>query len=105
VKADDTELAVAELAKGLADPSRVRLLNILVDAPKGGLCVMDLVPLLELSQPTVSHHLKRLRERGLVKREKVGVHAYYTITATGAALRRALHVQVARLQSMLEAVA
>ena len=70
----------AVLAKGfaaLADPVRVRLLNLVANAPAGGVCVCDLVESVERSQPTVSHHLKILRDAGLVDSERRGTWMYY----------------------------
>ena len=72
--------AVAELARGfkaLADPTRVALVNRLAGA--GEVCVCELVADFELSQPTVSHHLKILREAGLVESRRRGTWAYYRL--------------------------
>lgn len=69
---------VAALAKALGDPARVRLVDVLRKAP-GEVCVCELVPLFELSQPTVSHHLKVLREAGIVDSERRGLWAYYHV--------------------------
>jgi len=71
----------AELAKGfqaLADPVRLRLLSMITEAGASGACVCDLVEPSGRSQPTVSHHLKILREAGLVTSEKRGTWAWYT---------------------------
>ena len=68
------------LAQGfaaLADPVRVRLLNLVANAPADGVCVCDLVESVERSQPTVSHHLKILRDAGLVDSERRGTWMYY----------------------------
>jgi ArsR family transcriptional regulator len=64
----DRELAVdmARLAKALGDPIRIQLLDVL-RKHAGKVCVCELVPLFEVSQPTVSHHLKVLRDAGLVE--------------------------------------
>lgn len=64
--------------KALADPSRVRIVNLLVTAGRP-VCVCDLTPQLGLSQPTVSFHLKKLAQAGLVAREQRGVWAYYSV--------------------------
>ena len=63
--------------KALADPNRLRLLSIVKASSTGEACVCDLPGPLELSQPTVSHHLKVLVEAGLLHREKRGVWVYY----------------------------
>ena len=72
----------AELAHGfhaLADPVRLHLLSLIVSAGESGACVCDLVEPSGRSQPTVSHHLKVLREAGLVRSEKRGTWAWYTV--------------------------
>jgi ArsR family transcriptional regulator len=71
-------VAIAEVAKALADPVRVQLIDVLrTDA--GRVCVCELVPLFDLSQSTVSHHLKVLRQAGLVGSERRGLWAYYYV--------------------------
>jgi ArsR family transcriptional regulator len=69
---------MATVAKALADPVRVQLVDVL-RKHAGKVCVCELVPLFELSQPTVSHHLKVLREAGLVGSERRGLWAYYYV--------------------------
>ena len=69
---------LAALAKALGDPVRVQLVDVLRKAA-GKVCVCELVPLFELSQPTVSHHLKVLREAGIVDSERRGLWAYYYV--------------------------
>jgi ArsR family transcriptional regulator len=61
----------------LADPARLRLLNLIAAHPDGEACVCDLIDPLGLAQPTVSHHLKVLNEAGLLEREKRGTWVYY----------------------------
>ncbi len=68
----------AALFKALADPARVKLVNLLARAD-GAACVCELTAPLGLSQPTVSHHLKKLTDAGLLSREQRGVWAYYTL--------------------------
>lgn len=84
----------AELARGfqaLSDPVRLHLLSLIVSAGDAGACVCDLVEPSGRSQPTVSHHLKVLREAGLVHSEKRGTWAWYSVdTARLSALRSAL---------------
>jgi ArsR family transcriptional regulator len=65
--------------KALADPNRLRLLSIIKAASSGATCVCDLTEPLDLSQPTVSHHLKILVEAGLLHREKRGTWAYFSL--------------------------
>jgi ArsR family transcriptional regulator, arsenate/arsenite/antimonite-responsive transcriptional repressor len=70
--------ATADVFRALGDPARVRIVNLL--ATSGGpVCVCDLVEPLGVSQPTVSHHLKKLLDTGLVIREQRGKWAYYSI--------------------------
>ena len=68
---------LARILKALADPARLRLLSLVLSHVDGEACVCDLVPSLDLSQPTVSHHLKVLHEAGLLDREKRGVWVFY----------------------------
>lgn len=84
---EDAE-ATAALFKALSDPARVRIVNVL--ARNEAVCVCDLTPAVGLSQPTVSHHLKKLVQAGLLKREQRGVWAYYSLDR--AALERAAGV-------------
>jgi ArsR family transcriptional regulator len=68
---------VAPLMKALADPVRLRLLSLVASHPGGEACVCDLNDAFDLSQPTISHHLKVLYDSGLLDREKRGVWVYY----------------------------
>jgi ArsR family transcriptional regulator len=70
---------LARRLKALADPARLRLLSMLLHAPDGEACTCDLTEPLGLSQPTVTHHLKKLSETGLVTGEKRGVWTYYRV--------------------------
>jgi ArsR family transcriptional regulator, arsenate/arsenite/antimonite-responsive transcriptional repressor len=78
----DIERAAAErmgrVAKALGDPIRMQLVDVL-RKHAGKVCVCELVPLFDLSQPTVSHHLKVLREAGIVGSERRGLWAYYYV--------------------------
>jgi ArsR family transcriptional regulator, arsenate/arsenite/antimonite-responsive transcriptional repressor len=69
---------MASVAKALGDPIRMQLVDVLRQHA-GKVCVCELVPLFELSQPTVSHHLKVLREAGVVGSERRGLWAYYYV--------------------------
>ena len=68
---------VAPLLKALAEPVRLRLMSLIASHPGGEACVCDLNDAFDLSQPTISHHLKVLHEAGLLDREKRGVWVYY----------------------------
>ncbi len=70
---------VAPLLKALADPVRLRLLSLVASHVDGEACVCDLVGAFDLSQPTISHHLKVLHEIGLLDRSKRGVWVYYQV--------------------------
>jgi ArsR family transcriptional regulator len=69
---------MAAVAKALGDPVRLQLVDVL-RMHAGKVCVCELVPLFDLAQPTVSHHLKVLREAGIVGSERVGLWAYYFV--------------------------
>jgi ArsR family transcriptional regulator len=69
---------MAKVAKALGDPIRMQLVDVL-RRHAGKVCVCELVPLFDLSQPTVSHHLKVLREAGIVGSEREGLWAYYYV--------------------------
>jgi ArsR family transcriptional regulator len=69
---------LAGLAKALADPIRVQLVDVL-KRHAGKVCVCELQPLFDISQPTLSHHLKTLREAGVVGVERRGLWAYYYV--------------------------
>ena len=68
---------IAPLLKALADPVRLRLLSLVASHQDGEACVCDLNDAFDLSQPTISHHLKVLHEAGLLDRQKRGVWVYY----------------------------
>ena len=69
---------MAEIAKALGDPVRLQLVDVL-GKHAGKVCVCELVPLFAVSQPTLSHHLKTLREAGIVDSERRGLWAYYYV--------------------------
>jgi DNA-binding transcriptional ArsR family regulator len=72
----DAALEVALRLKALADPVRVQLLSLVL-SDEDGRCTCDLAPAVGVSEPTVSHHLKVLREAGLVEGTKSGTNVYY----------------------------
>ena len=75
--AQDAAERIAPLLKALADPVRLRLLSLVASQEGGEACVCDLNDAFDLSQPTISHHLKVLHEAGLLERDKRGVWVYY----------------------------
>src|SRR5450432_1506624 len=68
---------VAPLLKALADPVRLRLMSLVASHAGGEACICDLNDAFDLSQPTISHHMKVLHDAGLVDRDKRGVWVYY----------------------------
>lgn len=72
---------IVPLLKALADPVRLRLLSLVASHSGGEACVCDLNEAFDLSQPTISHHLKVLHESGLLERDKRGVWVYYRASA------------------------
>lgn len=68
---------ISTLLKALADPVRLRLMSLVLSHADGEACVCDLNGLFDLSQPTISHHLKVLHDAGLLDRDKRGVWVYY----------------------------
>ncbi len=76
--------ATAEVFKALGDPARVRIVNLLATSSKP-VCVCEFVEPLSLSQPTVSHHLKKLVDAGLLEREQRGKWAYFSLKSDAVA--------------------
>jgi ArsR family transcriptional regulator len=76
---DDEARATAALFRALADPARVRILNLLARSDEP-VCACAFEPVLGLSQPTVSHHLKKLTEAGLLEREQRGRWAFFSLS-------------------------
>jgi ArsR family transcriptional regulator len=81
---DDEAQATADIFRALSDPHRVKAINLLATSDEP-VCICNLVGPLGLSQPTVSHHMKKLLDAGLVEREQRGKWAYFTLN--GEALR------------------
>src|SRR5881409_2137747 len=75
---DEEADATAALFRTLADPARVKIVNLLATAA-APVCACEFEPALHLSQPTVSHHLKKLTEAGLLEREQRGKWAYFSL--------------------------
>lgn len=70
--------ATASLFRALADPARVKIVNLLATS-EASVCACEFEPALDLAQPTVSHHLKKLTEAGLLEREQRGRWAYFSL--------------------------
>jgi ArsR family transcriptional regulator, arsenate/arsenite/antimonite-responsive transcriptional repressor len=68
---------LAVMFKALGDPVRLRLLSMIAARPDGEVCVCELTPAFDLTQPTISHHLKLLRQAGLIDCERRGTWVYY----------------------------
>src|SRR5450830_1527538 len=77
--ATDDAIGLASVLKAIDDPARLRVISLLAADEGGEACVCDLTVPLGLSQPTVSHHLKTLVDAGLVRREKRGVWAHFSL--------------------------
>jgi ArsR family transcriptional regulator, arsenate/arsenite/antimonite-responsive transcriptional repressor len=73
----DTATLLAPAFKALGDPVRLQLMSMIASAPDGEICVCDLTPAFQVSGPTISYHLKTLREAGLVDAERRGTWVYY----------------------------
>jgi len=93
----ETATVLAPAFKALGDPVRLQLMSMIASAPNGEICVCDLTPAFELSGPTISHHLKTLREAGLVDAERRGTWVYYRA-------RRGLMRQLATLLAVEQPV-
>jgi len=97
---DEEVTASAGLFAALADPARVRIVNLIATSPEP-VCACHLVEPLGLSQPTVSHHLKRLVDAGLLEREQRGKWAYFSLTP-GADARLSQLVDLTREEALSE---
>ncbi len=78
--ADDEADATARLFKALADPARLKIVNLLARSGEP-VCACEFMPALRLAQATVSHHLKKLTDAGLLEREQRGKWAYFSLDA------------------------
>jgi ArsR family transcriptional regulator, arsenate/arsenite/antimonite-responsive transcriptional repressor len=76
---DQQAVRLAGMFKALADPVRLRLLSLVASHPGGQACVCDISTTFDLSQPTISHHLKVLRSAGLLDCERRGTWVYYWV--------------------------
>lgn len=77
--AEDQAIELSRLFKAMADPVRLRLLSLIASHAGGEACVCDLTGAFELTGPTISHHLKVLRESGLITGERRGTWVYYQV--------------------------
>jgi len=84
-------IRLADRLKALGDPTRLAILDLLAQQTEP-LCVCDITPRFAQNQPTISHHLRLLREAGLIESEKQGVWSYYWTTDLG---RRCLEATAA----------
>jgi ArsR family transcriptional regulator len=75
----DRSIELARLFKAMGDPVRLRLMSLIASHEGGEACVCDLTGVFDLSGPTISHHLKVLREAGLITGERRGTWVYYRI--------------------------
>jgi ArsR family transcriptional regulator len=82
--AEDEAEATARLFKALGDPARVKIVNLLARSDEP-VCACEIVPALDLAQATVSHHLKKLTQAGLLDREQRGKWAYFSLNSKAAA--------------------
>ncbi|MEU9759831.1 metalloregulator ArsR/SmtB family transcription factor [Streptomyces sp. NPDC047987] len=76
---EDRAETLAKVFKALGDPVRLRLLSLIASRAGGEVCVCDLTPAFDLSQPTISHHLKLLKQAGLIDSERRGTWVYYRL--------------------------
>ncbi|MGZ9930759.1 ArsR/SmtB family transcription factor [Streptomyces sp. NC-S4] len=90
---EEAATTLAKMFKALSDPVRLRLLSLIASHEGGEACVCDLTGPFDVSQPTISHHLKVLREAGLVGSERRGTWVYYWV----------LPAALAQLSSLLQA--
>lgn len=93
---EEAAVDLAKMFKALSDPVRLRLLSLIASHEGGEACVCDLTGPFDVSQPTISHHLKVLRDAGLVGSERRGTWVYYwVLPATLACLSSLLQTSAA----------
>ncbi|MEU7060184.1 metalloregulator ArsR/SmtB family transcription factor [Streptomyces sp. NPDC046197] len=76
---EERAMELAKVFKALGDPVRLRLLSMIASREGGEVCVCEMTPAFDLSQPTISHHLKLLRQAGLIDCERRGTWVYYWV--------------------------
>ena len=79
---EDQSTELAKVFKALGDPVRLRLLSLIASHAGGEACVCDLTDAFDLTGPTISHHLKVLREAGIIDGERRGTWIYYRVLPT-----------------------
>jgi ArsR family transcriptional regulator len=79
---EDQAMDLAKVFKALGDPVRLRLLSLIASHAGGEACVCDLTDAFELTGPTISHHLKVLREADIIDGERRGTWVYYRVLPT-----------------------
>jgi ArsR family transcriptional regulator, arsenate/arsenite/antimonite-responsive transcriptional repressor len=79
---EDQSVELARVFKALSDPVRLRLLSLIASHAGGEACVCDLTDAFNLTGPTISHHLKVLREAGIIDGERRGTWIYYRVLPT-----------------------
>lgn len=77
--AEPDAAALAHVFKALSDPVRLRLFSLIASYDGGEACVCDLTPAFDVTQPTISHHLKVLRDAGLIESERRATWVYYRV--------------------------
>src|SRR3954467_7966590 len=87
---EDQAVRLAGMFKALGDPVRLRLLSMIASRAGGEVCVCELTPAFTLSQPTISHHLKLLRQARLIDCERRGTWVYYWLVPETLAMVTAL---------------
>jgi ArsR family transcriptional regulator len=91
---EEAAVDLAKMFKALSDPVRLRLLSLIASHEGGEACVCDLTGPFDVSQPTISHHLKVLRDAGLVGSERRGTWVYYWVMP-GALVRLSSLLEIA----------
>jgi ArsR family transcriptional regulator len=76
---EDQAIELARVFKALGDPVRLRLLSMIASREGSEVCVCEMTPAFDVSQPTISHHLRLLREAGLIECERRGTWVYYWV--------------------------
>ncbi len=95
VPSDDSFLTVSQLFKQLSDPARVKVFWLLCHTEE---CVINIAAMMEMSSPAVAHHLKLLKDAGLIESRKEGKEVYYK--ATDSAEAGALHKMIEKLMEI-----
>ena len=98
----DAASTIAASLKALADPLRLRMLSAVAADPRGESCVCDLAALAEVSQPTVSHHLKVLKDAGILASERRGTWVWYRLAPAPDAVVAAVIAELAPSTPHLE---